>query len=185
MSNVTLQWQTTENQRPISDIGYRNIFSDFFDKNHAIRSFKVVIKKRPDNRRPYIWLILIAMGFYTFQRDERNMVYLYTQLKLNWDTHIYSMFRTYQSSSYVIMMLLGIPIMTKLLKWPDSVLIMVGSISHAGGRVFFAFATTTWLMYAGATFASLGPITAPVIRSFMSKLVSSSGMKDKFLSWGV
>uniref|UniRef100_A0A336MAY0 CSON012416 protein n=1 Tax=Culicoides sonorensis TaxID=179676 RepID=A0A336MAY0_CULSO len=173
-SIVCLKWQTTESQRPLSDIGYQHIFTDFFDKNHAIRSFQAVVKKRPDNRRMYIWLILIAMGFYTFQRDERNMVYLYTQLKLNWDTHIYSMFRTYQSSSYVIMMLIGIPIMTKLLKWPDSVLIMVGSLSHAGGRVFFALATSTWLMYMGATVASLGPITAPVVRSFMSKLVSSS-----------
>lgn len=114
------------------------------------------------------------MGFYTFQRDERSMIYLYVQLKLSWDTHIYSLFRTYQSSAYVIMMLIGIPIMTRILKWSDTVLIMIGSVSHATGRVFFAFANTTWVMYLGATIASLGPITAPVIRSMMSKMVPMS-----------
>ncbi|XP_063696605.1 proton-coupled folate transporter-like [Culicoides brevitarsis] len=173
-SLVFLKWQTTESQRPISEIGYLNIFADFFDKNHAIRSFKTVLKKRPEKRRMYILMILVAMGFYTFQRDERNMLYLYTQLKLDWNTDVFSNFRTYQSSAYVVMMMVGIPIMTKVFKWSDCVLIMAGSISHAAGRVFFAFATSGWMMYVGATVACLGPVTAPVVRSFMSKLVSSA-----------
>lgn len=169
-----LQWQTTDKQRPISDVGYHNLLSDFFDKNHVIRSFKTLTKPRPEGRRGYIWILLFAMACYTFQRDERPMLYLYTQLKLNWDTHVYSWFRTYQSSAYVIMMLIGIPVMTKLLKWKDTILIMIGATAHATGRIFFILATSTAFMYIGATVASLGPIVAPVIRSIMSKLVGAN-----------
>jgi len=171
---VRLKWQTTENQRPLSDIGYTNIFSDFFNKQHVQRSIRTLTKTRSDKGRACIWAILIAMGFYTFQRDERPMLYLYAQLKLSWDTSIYSWFRTYQSSAYVLMMLIGIPIMTKCLKWRDTILMRIGACSHALGRLIFIFVPSTLGMYIGATTASLGPIVAPVLRSMTSKVVPSS-----------
>lgn len=49
------------------------------------------------------------------------MTYLYTQLKFNWDTEMYSNFKTFQSTAYVVMMLCGIPIMSKLLHMQDTV----------------------------------------------------------------
>lgn len=166
-----LKWQTTDTQRPISDIGYSNLLGDFFNREHLAKSLNTIMRPRAENRRAIIWILLFAMGFYTYQRDERPMLYLFVQLKLNWDTHIYSWFRTYQSSVYVIMMLLGIPIMTRYFKWRDTILIMVGATSHALGRIFFIFASSTAWMYVGASVASLGPIVAPVIRSMASKAV--------------
>lgn len=147
---------------------------DFFDKENVAQAVRTVTKPRAQHGRLFIWIILFSMGAYVFQRDERSMLYLYAQLKLNWDTHIYSWFRSYQSSAYVIMMLLGIPIMTKWFKWRDTILIMVGATSHALGRVFFALSTSTAWMYIGATVASLGPIVAPVLRSMASKVVPST-----------
>lgn len=64
---------------------------------------------------------MFMMALYTFQRDEKPLMYLYTQLKLNWDTAIYSNYRTFQSSAYVIMMLTGIPLMSRVFGWPDTV----------------------------------------------------------------
>lgn len=64
---------------------------------------------------------MLTMALYTFQRDEKPMMYLYTQLKFNWDTVIYSNYRTFQSTAYVLMMLTGIPVMSKLLGWSDTV----------------------------------------------------------------
>lgn len=64
---------------------------------------------------------MFGMLFYTFQRDEKPMTYLYTQLKFNWDTEMYSNFKTFQSTAYVVMMLCGIPIMSKLLHMQDTV----------------------------------------------------------------
>lgn len=123
------------------------------------------------------------------------MVYLYTVKVFNWDTNTYSNFKTFQSTAFVVMMLIGIPIMSGLLKWRDTVssnhrnlsklirscsnascffskvIIMIGSISHASGRFFFAFARNPWVFCVGAAVASLGPCVAPVLRSMTSKTV--------------
>lgn len=114
------------------------------------------------------------MAFYTFQRDEKPMLYLYTQLKFNWDADIYSYFKTYQSTTFVVMMLVGIPVMSKWLKWRDTIIVMIGAASHALGRVFFGIAEVSWVMYVGASVASLGPVVAPVLRSMTSKVVPAS-----------
>lgn len=49
------------------------------------------------------------------------MMYLYTQLKFNWDTVVYSNYRTFQNSAYVLMMLTGIPLMSRVFLWSDTV----------------------------------------------------------------
>lgn len=117
---------------------------------------------------------MIAMALYTFQRDEKPMLYLYTQLKFNWDATIYSNFKTFQSSAFVIMMLIGLPVMSKILGFKDTVIVMIGATAHAAGRIFFGLGEVEWMMYAGAAVASLGPIVAPVLRSMTSKVVPLS-----------
>jgi len=88
-----------------------------------------------------------------------------------WDTVTYSNFKTFQSCGYVIMMIIGIPLMSRLFKWKDTVILMVGATSHTLGRVFFTQAKVSWLFYVGAGVASLGPCVAPVLRSITSKTV--------------
>lgn len=96
--------------------------SDFFDKKHVIASVQTLTKKRENYHRLYLWIFMIAMALYTFQRDEKPMLYLYTQLKFDWDAAIYSNFKVFQSSAFVILMMLGIPIMSKLLHFRDTVI---------------------------------------------------------------
>lgn len=115
--------------------------------------------------------MMVSMALYAFQRDEKPYLYLYAQLKLNWDTQIYSYFKTYQSAGFVLVMLIFVPIMNKLLKWKDTMIVLIGASAHAIGRIFFGLATETWMMYAGATIAAFGPIVAPALRSITSKLV--------------
>jgi MFS transporter, PCFT/HCP family, solute carrier family 46, member 3 len=114
------------------------------------------------------------MFFYTFQRDEKPMLFLYTQLIFNWNADDYSYFKTFQSTAYVITMLLGIPFMAKVLKMNDTGIILVGAVAHAVSRLFFGFAQVWWVIYVGAFFASLGPVVGPVLRSMISKTVPLS-----------
>lgn len=111
------------------------------------------------------------MALYAFQRDEKQYLYLYAQLKFSWTTEIYSTFKTYQSAGFVLAMLIFVPIMNKVLKWKDTMIVMIGAGAHSLGRVFFGLATGTWMMYLGATVAALGPSVAPALRSITSKLV--------------
>lgn len=124
------QWKTTPKQRPISEVSCCGLIPDFFDKDHVVQSVKTMVRKRKMNRRAYLWMLMFAMLFYTFQRDEKPMTYLYTQYTFNWNTEIYSAFKTFQSTAYVILMLGGIPLMSKIFGFQDTV-----SIKH----FFFKF----------------------------------------------
>lgn len=114
---------------------------------------------------------MLSMALYAFQRDEKPYLFLYTQLKFGWTTEIYSYFKTYQSLAFVLVMLIAVPIMNKLLKWRDTMIVMIGASAHSLGRIFFGFANGSDMMYAGATVAALGPTVAPALRSITSKLV--------------
>jgi PCFT/HCP family folate transporter-like MFS transporter 1/3 len=165
-----LKWRTTESQQPLPC----NLLGDFFDFNHVVQSVKTVVKKRPGNRRLYLVVLFIAMALYTFQRDEKPMSYLYTQLQFQWTAEEYSDYRTFQNASYVVGTLLGIHIMGKLLGMGDTTMIMVGATAHAMARVVFALAEVSWLFYVGGTIVAVGPIVAPVLRSMTSKTVPLS-----------
>lgn len=145
---------------------------------------KTLLKKRPQNRRIYLFIILATMAFYTFGRDEKPMMFLYTQWKFDWTSHEYSNWKTYQSTAYVVVMMLGIPLLNKVFKWPDTAIIMTGALAHCIARIFFVYAETGFILYIGGIFASIGPIIGPVLRSITSKLVpiNERGIIFAFLS---
>lgn len=65
--------------------------------------------------------ICYNMNLITYISDERSVMYLYTMTVFQWDNTAFSHFRTYLSTAYVIVMLFGIPFMTKVLNWKDTV----------------------------------------------------------------
>ncbi|XP_047351898.1 proton-coupled folate transporter isoform X1 [Vespa velutina] len=167
-SFLNLKWRTSTQQRQMLGV---NPFIDFFDKKHVAETIKTLIRRRNNHERVYLWIFLLAMALYTFQRDEKPMSYLYTQLKFKWGVAEFSTFKTFQSALFVIAMLIGVPIMSKLLGLRDTVIIAIGALAHASGRIIFALTTIPELFYVGATVAALGPSVAPVLRSMTSKLV--------------
>ncbi|XP_017881552.1 proton-coupled folate transporter isoform X2 [Ceratina calcarata] len=168
-SLIRLKWQTLPQQQPLGDA---NLLTDFFDKKHVIATTRTLTRSRPNHGKLHLWLLLLIMMLYTFQRDEKPMSYLYTQLKFKWDVSKFSTFRTFQSITFVLAMLVGVPIMSKVMRIRDTIIVAVGAIAHASGRVVFALAKVPQLFYVGAGVAALGPIVAPVLRSMTSKHVS-------------
>lgn len=167
-SLIRLKWQTLPQQQTLSGT---NLLTDFFDKKHVVATMKTLTKQRPKHGQLHLWLLLTIMMLYTFQRDEKPMSFLYTQLIFKWDVGKFSNFRTFQSTTFVLAMLVGVPVMSKLMGIKDTIIVAIGAISHAAGRVLFAVANISELFYVGAAVAALGPIVAPVLRSMTSKLV--------------
>ncbi|XP_032527478.1 lysosomal proton-coupled steroid conjugate and bile acid symporter SLC46A3 isoform X2 [Danaus plexippus] len=181
---VFLKWQTRPEQRSLKDDDVTNPVKDFFDLNNIRQTLITLTKKRSNNRRLFLWFLLISMAFYTFQRDERPVMYLYMIKVFKWDATDFSNFRTYLSTAYVVVMLLGIPLMTKILNWRDTVIVMLGASAHMCGHLTYAHAQTDNTLYIGATAAALGPCVAPLIRSMTSKILAPSerGVAFAFLS---
>nr|XP_012135993.1 PREDICTED: uncharacterized protein LOC100879736 [Megachile rotundata] len=240
-SLIRLKWQTLPQQQTLAGT---NLLTDFFDKKHVVATMKTLIRKRPKLGKLHLWLLLIIMMLYTFQRDEKPMSFLYTQLifkklrnhcksrltlldrsqlvglskylyflkieellfsannsldifqsiqvkgeifsvkeKLSladfsaptcsnqWKKKIQFPFGIHVEIPSIPAMLVGVPVMSKLMGIKDTIIVAIGAISHAAGRVLFAVANISELFYVGAAVAALGPIVAPVLRSMTSKLV--------------
>lgn len=166
-------------------MGCSGLLADFFDRQHVIESIKTMTRPRTLNRRAYLWLFMIAIFFYAFQRDEKPMTFLYTQYKFNWNTETYSYFKTFQTSAYILMMLCGIPIMNKLFHWRDTTIAMIGALAHAIARIVFIAAQVPWVFYVGGFISSVGPIVAPVLRSMISKVIPISERGKVFALFAV
>ncbi|XP_055300087.1 proton-coupled folate transporter [Sitodiplosis mosellana] len=173
-SIFNLKWSTSSRQRSITEVGCNGILGDFFDKKHIVDTVSTLTKKRSNHRRMFLWIFLVAMFFYTFQRDERNYTYLYTGSKFGWQTAEFSTFKVFQSSTQILMVFCGIPIMTKLLEFRDTTIAMVGAYCFATARIFFTLAEIPEIFYVGAAISSMGPVGGPILRSMTSKVVPSS-----------
>lgn len=167
-SFVRLKWQTSARQQPLSGA---NWMVDFFDVKHVVSTVRTLVKPRRHHGKLHLWLLLLAMSLYTFQRDEKPKSQMYTSLIFKWDVTDFSNFKTFQSSLFVLAMLIGVPVMSKLMGMKDTFIVAVGAIAHASGRIVFALAKRPELFYVGAAIAALGPVVAPVLRSMTSKLV--------------
>ncbi|XP_011330458.1 proton-coupled folate transporter isoform X2 [Ooceraea biroi] len=167
-SLVWLKWQTSAQQQPLSGV---NWLVDFFDMRHVATTVRTLVKPRRHHGKLHLWLLLLAMSLYTFQRDEKPKSQMYTSLIFKWNVTDFSNFKTFQSSLFVLAMLIGVPIMSKLIGMKDTFIVAVGAIAHAAGRIVFVLADRPELFYVGAAVAALGPVVAPVLRSMTSKLV--------------
>ncbi|XP_022121523.1 proton-coupled folate transporter [Pieris rapae] len=180
----SLDWQTRNEQRSAREANVTNPITDFFNLNNIKKTIITLTKKRPNNRRLFLWFLLVSMAFYTFQRDEKPVLYLYASKVFKWDTNDYSNFKTYLSSAYVIFTLFGIPLMSKILVWRDTMIVMLGAAAHMSGHLLYAQATVGSTMYVGATAAALGPCIVSLLRSMTSKVLSPGerGVAFAFLS---
>nr|XP_023016601.1 proton-coupled folate transporter [Leptinotarsa decemlineata] len=169
---LRLEWRSSPTQKPLSEAN--NIFLDFFDYNHVKDTIQTLGKKRPDNKRRFLLMLIVMTALYVFQRDEREVMYMYCQLAFNWTLNQFSTFRTFQSGLQDLVLLFAIPVMSRLFDWRDTVIIMIGAAAHTTARVFYSTAKETLAFYIGGVFASFGPIVAPVVRSLVSKIVTSS-----------
>lgn len=72
-------------------------------------------------RRTCLILLLLAMCLYTFQREENQYLFIYTTFKFNWEVNVYSIFKTFKSTAYVLAMLVSVPVMNRFFHWRDTV----------------------------------------------------------------
>ncbi|XP_011268476.2 thymic stromal cotransporter homolog [Camponotus floridanus] len=177
-SLMRLKWQTSPRQQPLPTD--TNLLVDFFDMNHVVTTTRTMVKSRLNHGKLHLWFLLLAMCLYTFQRDERAKIQLYTSLIFNWNVTDYSNFKTFQSTLFVLAMLIGVPIMSKWIGMRDTFIVAIGAISHAAGRIIFLLAKKPELFYVGAAVSALGPVVAPVLRSMTSKLVFTEELGKVF-----
>jgi PCFT/HCP family folate transporter-like MFS transporter 1/3 len=98
-SLVWLRWRTSTQQQPFSGA---NWLLDFFDAKHVATTMRTLLKPRRHHGKLHLWLLLLAMSLYTFQRDEKPKSQMYTSLIFKWNVTDFSNFKTFQSSLFVV-----------------------------------------------------------------------------------
>lgn len=71
------------------------------------------------------------------------------QLVFEWTVEQFSSFKTFQSAFQVLAMLVCVPVMSELFEWPDTVIIMFGTLAHSVARIFFITADAAWKFFIG------------------------------------
>lgn len=69
-SFLNLEWQTRLEQKSLKEDGVKNPVKDFLDLRNIVATLQTLARKRTNNRRLFLWMLLASMAFYIFQRGE-------------------------------------------------------------------------------------------------------------------
>lgn len=177
-SILILKSRTTVDQDNVNKLLKKGILNEFFNKKHIKESLGLLTKN--NDKRNFIIIILLTTILFTFQREEGKYLYVYSVFKFKWDINTYSIFKTIKSFSYFIGVMICIPIMNKIFKWRETIIIFVGIAAHIITRIFYYCAHSSDMFYIGGIICGLGPVVSPMIRSIISKLVSKTDRGKAF-----
>ncbi|XP_021190515.3 probable peptidoglycan muropeptide transporter SLC46 [Helicoverpa armigera] len=129
-------------------------------------------KRRPNNGRAQILLLTVAncLSIFTLY-GLIGLEYLYVRKKLNWAMKEYTQFSASSTVIGFIGSFVGIVILQKLFRISDLVITNLAFLSTIVEYVIRTFATKSWHMYLGASVSSLKGLSAPLIRSFLTKIL--------------
>ncbi|KAJ8717304.1 hypothetical protein PYW08_005703 [Mythimna loreyi] len=134
--------------------------------------FRECFKRRPNNGRAQLLLLTIANSLSIFiLYGIFNLEYMFTRQQLHWAMKEYTQFSALSTMIAFFGSFAGIGLFQKLLRRSDLVVANLGFITNIIDYFIRTFSTKTWHMYLGASVGSLRGLTAPLIRSFLTKIL--------------
>lgn len=173
----SLHWRTTIEQDSLKNINKKKILTEIFQKKHLKETVEILTE---GINKKIILLVLISSIMFSFLREEGKYLYIYSVFKFGWDIKTYSIFKTTKAFLYFITVLVCTPIMNKIFKWKETIIIFIGIVMNLIARVFYYVANNSILFYLGGLSSILGPTASPMYKSLLSKLVSENNRGKAF-----
>ncbi|XP_078350899.1 lysosomal proton-coupled steroid conjugate and bile acid symporter SLC46A3-like [Oculina patagonica] len=151
--------------------------------NHLKSSFQVLTKQRPQHQRLNLLVILFGILFFILIifGGFNDITALYSKHSpRNFSPSLIGYFFAEVLFLKGVGVVVGIPLMTKILKWSDITIAIIGAVISIGFYVFLGLASTKWMMFVGALIAVASGIPPPCLRSIVSKQVESSELGTTF-----
>ncbi|OXU19987.1 hypothetical protein TSAR_001737 [Trichomalopsis sarcophagae] len=142
--------------------------------------FVTATKKRSGFDRGIFLCCLLMIAFHDdMMQGTATIVYLFTK-RFGWSIMDFSTYSVVQLSVNMIGMMLLIKIIAPYLKLPETVSIIIASLSNNGNALAKAFARQSWHMYlaTGIGIFSLAP--ASLVRSIISKTIAKHDVGKAF-----
>ncbi|KAG6460450.1 hypothetical protein O3G_MSEX011987 [Manduca sexta] len=130
--------------------GVRHFFRTFFDLTNVKDTLRVVFKKAPNNRRIRLCILLavVAVLFGPIY-GEVAVLYMSTRYRFNWDEVDFSIFQTYNFITHTVGTIFSILVFSKYLKWHDSILGIISTVSKFAASFVYCFAPNEKVFFAG------------------------------------
>uniref|UniRef100_T1JHG5 Major facilitator superfamily (MFS) profile domain-containing protein n=1 Tax=Strigamia maritima TaxID=126957 RepID=T1JHG5_STRMM len=176
---------------------------------NALYTFTTFIKKRKNNDRKHLFILLLTVGvsfmptyaknnlrfMYTrlkFDWDEvvisnystielvfnflakNNLTFMYTRLKFDWDEVVIPNYSTIELVFNFLGLMLVLPLLKKLFKWQDITIGVVSAIAKIISEVFIGVSVKGWMLFAASPLYLIAGLTSVIIRTMISKIVTSS-----------
>ncbi|XP_037299543.1 proton-coupled folate transporter-like isoform X2 [Manduca sexta] len=162
----------TEDKKIHDRRGVRHFFRTFFDLTNVKDTLRVVFKKAPNNRRIRLCILLavVAVLFGPIY-GEVAVLYMSTRYRFNWDEVDFSIFQTYNFITHTVGTIFSILVFSKYLKWHDSILGIISTVSKFAASFVYCFAPNEKVFFAAPLVEILNGTSLLAIRSIFSKLV--------------
>ncbi|KAJ8687437.1 hypothetical protein QAD02_023231 [Eretmocerus hayati] len=152
-----------------------------FDLTFVKESLCSVTRKKDGFDRCLIWCCIIMLSLHVMIFEGNGAIsYLFVSAKLGWNITDFSIY----SSTHLLIsmsgMLLLIQLAGHILKLPDTVIIVVASLSNCGNYMIKAFAQEPWHMYLSSAVGMFSAAALPTTRSIISKSVSQDDVGKVF-----
>ena len=139
---------------------------------------KTISVKRPNHKRPLIWLQYISYACFQFginHSDIQHIFYLYLLTKFeNFDSTQFAQILTYQSILSTIGLLVLIPLMSKVLKFNDITIQMIVCVTESLSLFLLTLAQNRWELYLIISIGMLSTCKSSILRSILTKSVNSN-----------
>ncbi|KAJ6636395.1 Proton-coupled folate transporter [Pseudolycoriella hygida] len=164
----------------------KNAFVEFFNPVVAVGCIQVILRKREYNGRVIIWLLLITyfIAIGPAFGEEPNE-YNFTRIVLNWGGLQYSPFATYGNFISLIGTTLMVGGLSKLFHLSDPLVGFLGTLFSGASRIFYAAATTSFMLYVARTVDMFVSVRALTLKSIISIYVDSTELGRIFSIIGI
>jgi PCFT/HCP family folate transporter-like MFS transporter 1/3 len=136
-------------------------------------SLMVLIKKREFNlRRSICALLFVVLLHQTCRTGLTDVTLLYTELPpLSWPTSWFGYLLAAANAATGILLLIVLPILSNLIKLPDSVISIIGLGCSSVRFIILTWSKHTWMVWVAIFIGSFGGLINSPARSLLSKLV--------------
>ncbi|XP_073951268.1 lysosomal proton-coupled steroid conjugate and bile acid symporter SLC46A3-like [Choristoneura fumiferana] len=166
--------ERTKEQKKHDGQGFLHFIRTFFDFSNVKETIRVVFKKGPNKRRLRM-IVLLSVVSILFGPifGELAVLYMSTRYRFGWDELQFSMFQTYNFVTHTLGTVFSLVVFSKALKWHDSVLGIISTVSKIAASFIYCFAPTGRIFYLAPLVEMLNGTSLLAMRSIISKLVAS------------
>nr|CAD7257394.1 unnamed protein product [Timema shepardi] len=145
---------------------------DLFFSQHIKDMFNTCFLQRSAGRRTIVLLTIAALASSVLTIEgEFSMLFLYTRLKFGWDIRDYSIYNSVGLILSITGTLLGLWVLTSLLKLPPAPLTMLAFSTNVVAAAIIAWSPSSWYLYLASGASFLSNIASPLCRTIIANSV--------------